>query len=82
MSTQQLIFSDARKQTLKIEKKDAIPLELKLNVSKYGHLWKDIGDTLYNFGMHYNVDLNHTITNEQFDFLQALKNKLSQPTNI
>jgi len=72
MSKQILIFRDTRDQTLKIEKKNAIPLELKLNVSKHGHAWKDIGDTLYNFSKDRDIDLLCTITNEQFDFLKAL----------
>ena len=74
MSTQVLIFSDTRDQLLKIQKKDAIGLELKLNVSIYGHTWKDIGDILYNFGNGKNVDLLCNITDEQFDFLQSLNN--------
>ena len=72
MSNSVLIFSDSRNNQLKIEKKNAIALELKLNVSIYGKEWNDIGDILYNFGTDKNIDLYCTISDEQYDFLKKL----------
>ena len=37
------------KNKLKVSGKEIINLELKLNITPYGHSWKDIGDHLFNF---------------------------------
>ena len=75
MTERILLFRDNRSNVLKIRKKDSIPLELKLNLSKYGKAWRNIGDILYNFGCDKNIDLMCSITNEQYDFLDNLNKK-------
>ena len=37
------------KNKFKVSGKEIINLELKLNITPYGHSWKDIGDHLFNF---------------------------------
>jgi len=37
------------KNKFKVTGKEIINLELKLNITPYGHSWKDIGDHLFNF---------------------------------
>ena len=39
------------KRTFKLNYRQANQMELKLNVSPYGPLWKTIGDILYNFSI-------------------------------
>jgi hypothetical protein len=56
-----------------INPKQSIDLELKLNVSPYGHKWSKIGDQLYKFGIGNNIDMI-LVTNEQFKYLNDLHN--------
>jgi hypothetical protein len=59
--------------------KDAINLELCLNVTTVGHDWKDIGDVLYNFGSNQsNAKTNLIVSENQFNFLQVLRTKTWQ----
>ena len=37
------------KNTFKVSGKEIINLELKLNITPYGNIWRDIGDHLFNF---------------------------------
>jgi len=62
-----------------LNEREAIDLELKLNVTYYGHLWrKKIGDILYNYGTG-NLISNETlvVTTDEFNFLEMLRNKES-----
>ena len=62
-----------------LNEREAIDLELKLNVTYYGHLWrKKIGDILYNYGTG-NLTSNETlvVTTDEFNFLEMLRNKES-----
>jgi len=62
-----------------VEGPEIINLELKLNITDYGHTWKKIGDHLFNF---YNLqnyanqpsDILYT-DYEQFQFLKALNRR-------
>lgn len=61
-----------------LNEKEAIDLELKLNVTLYGHLWrKKIGDVLYNYGTGNLSDETLVVTHEEFTFLEILRNKES-----
>jgi len=58
--------------------KDAIALELKLNVTQHGHPWKHIGDVLYNYGVgKANAVTDFVVTSEQLSYLQMLQTKPS-----
>ena len=46
----ELVVSDGN-QSLKINRGDAIRMELKLNKSQFRHTWIEIGNTLYDFGV-------------------------------
>jgi hypothetical protein len=53
-------------------------LELCLNVTKYGILWKELGDILYEYGVgpdERNID--YQVTHDQFVFLEMLRTKES-----
>ena len=64
-------------QSFSLDKRGAINLELKLNVTKYGRVWRPIGDALYNYGVSDNEveTAEYTVTQEQFTFLQMLNTK-------
>jgi len=61
-------------QTMILGRDDARDLELKLNVSSKGHLWKTLGDSLFEFHST-GISNGMNVTKEQFDFLELLKTK-------
>lgn len=62
-------------QSFSLDKRGAINLELKLNVTKYGRVWRPIGDALYNYGVSDDEVAEYTVTPEQYTFLQMLNTK-------
>ena len=57
-----------------LNEREAIDLEVKLNVTEYGRPWRSIGDVLYNYGMqNSNFLTNLLVTTEQFNFLIMLR---------
>lgn len=51
----------------------AIDIELKLNVSKFGKTWSHIGDHLFQYGTRTRGPTDTlTVTNEQYEFLVDL----------
>jgi len=61
-----------------LNEREAIDLEVKLNVTEYGRPWRSIGDVLYNYGtQNSNALTNVLVTTEQFDFLIMLRSKES-----
>jgi hypothetical protein len=52
---------------------EARELELKLNVSTKGHTWKDIGDYLFSFHTGKSVIPYLSVTLEQYNTLNLLK---------
>jgi hypothetical protein len=72
------IVNEKTESYISLCKKESIELELCLNVTKYGILWKDIGDALYEYGISYEEkDYEVIVTNDQFNFLKMLKTKES-----
>lgn len=71
--------------TLKLDRGDARELELKLNVSAYGHSWRSLGTVLFHFHSQSSETSDasvasvavsdYTITTEQLDFLKVLQTK-------
>ena len=62
-------------QSFSLDKRGAINLELKLNVTKYGRVWRPIGDALYNYGVSDEEATEYAVSQEQFEFLQMLNTK-------
>jgi len=59
-----------------LNEKEAIDLELRLNVSKYGTIWRLIADVLYNYGSRIlNPTQRFQITTEQLNFLIFLQSR-------
>jgi len=55
-----------------LTKKQANDLELKLNISYYGHVWNYIGDILFDFSTGRPCIPSLRILKEQYDFLELL----------
>ena len=60
-----------------LTKSETLNLELKLNVTKYGKKWSNIGDMLFNFQAYSNKDMELFVTKEQFLFFNVLLSKES-----
>ena len=61
-----------------LNEKEAIDLELRLNISKHGVEWRVIADVLYNYGSRIlNPTQRFKITTEQLNFLQFLQSRES-----
>jgi hypothetical protein len=63
-------------QSIKVNKKEAIRMELNLNKSKHKREWIHLGDALFDFGSNKKDISVLTVTNEQFLFLKELYNML------
>jgi hypothetical protein len=48
-----IIFSDILGNTKEVTLEDCIPLELKLNLTRYGRKYRELGDYLYKYKTHY-----------------------------
>jgi hypothetical protein len=71
-----LTVTDGTRQ-LKVNRGDAIRVELKLNTSPFGFKWSSIGDALFNFGSNRKEAVSIlSVTIEQFTFLEEVFNML------
>ena len=63
------------KKNIKINKTQALKLELELNVSEYAKKWIELGDHLYNFHVDKECKNEIIVSQEQFNFINnILKN--------
>jgi len=72
-----LLVVTSGERSLKVNRGDAIRMELKLNKSQFRNTWIHIGNSLYDFG----VDKKDAstvleVTREQFLFLEEMYNML------
>ena len=70
-----LIITDGDS-SIKVNRGDAIRMELKLNVSEHKRSWIDIGDALFEFGSKKDGSKVLKVTEEQFKFLEEMHNML------
>ena len=63
-------------QSIKVNKGDAIRMELKLNNSENKRTWIHIGDALFDFGSNKKEATILTVTTEQYLFLEEMYNML------
>ena len=72
------ILHEDGKHRFTLEKKECIPLELKLNVSSKGREWSHIGTILFEFATEKPKALTSiTLTDAQYEFLIMLMGKRS-----
>jgi len=62
--------------SLKVNKKEAIRMELNLNKSQHKREWIHLGDALFDFGSNKKDISVLTVTTEQYLFLEELFNML------
>jgi len=67
-----LINADNNDSFKLLTKKEVLSLELKLNVTKYGKKWSNLGDILFNFQASATKNEELLITQEQFKFFDLL----------
>lgn len=70
-----LIITDGDS-SIKVNRGDAIRMELKLNISEHKRSWIDIGDALFDFGSKKDGSKVLKVTEEQFKFLEEMHNML------
>jgi hypothetical protein len=71
-----LVVTDGER-LLKVNRGDAIRMELKLNVSQHKREWIHVGDALFNFGSNKkDASTVLEVTREQFLFLEEMYNML------
>ena len=63
-------------QSIKVNKGDAIRMELKLNKSENKRTWIHIGDALFDFGSNKKEATILNVTTEQYLFLEEMYNML------
>ena len=63
-------------QSIKVNKGDAIRMELKLNKTEHKQAWIHIGDALFDFGSNKKDISVLTVTTEQYLFLEEMYNLL------
>ncbi len=63
------------KEEFMVDEKTAIDIELKLNVTEYGHSWKHIGDILYDYGTRRFRHEVLTVDTHQYEFMKLLLTK-------
>ena len=59
-------------QSFHVNQKEAIMIELKLNISQYGNQWSKLGDALYNFGSKKDSNTLLKVTTDQYQYLHML----------
>jgi hypothetical protein len=72
------VINEKTGSSFSLNKKESIELELCLNVTKYGILWKETGDVLYEYGIgNEEKDVELVVTHDQFIFLEMLRTRES-----
>jgi hypothetical protein len=70
-----IINGDNKDEYYELSKREALDLELKLNVSKNGKVWRNIGDILFIFQATANTNDELVVTQQQFEYLSMLLGK-------
>jgi len=71
--TQLIIRDETTTDYIELNDRQAIDLELKLNITSKGHEWKHIGDVLYNFGTKQNIYIyEFKVSHIQMEFLKLI----------
>ena len=75
-----MIVQDSSKNSLELSRKEALKVELRLNISEYGNLWSQLGDTLYEYAIEKSTPKIMSVSTFQFIVLKNFSNELfTQP---
>jgi len=83
--TRLTLTADETYEAIELTEKEAIDVELKLNVTSKGLEWKHIGDVLFNFGSNNKEAVfEYTVTSIQMEFIKMLitKNSYQECRNL
>ena len=72
-----MIVQDPSENFLELSRKEALNLELRLNISEYGHLWSDLGDMLYDYAIEKTTPKKMSVSTFQFIVLENFYNEVS-----
>lgn len=72
-----MIVQDPSKNSLELSRKEALQLELRLNISEYGNLWSELGDTLYDYAIEKSTPTTLSVSTFQFIVLENFYNEIS-----
>lgn len=72
-----MIVQDPSENSLELSRKEALNLELRLNISEYGHLWSDLGDMLYDYAIEKTTPKKISVSTFQFIVLENFYNEVS-----
>ncbi len=72
-----ITFNDILGNTTEVTLADCIPLELKLNLTRYGRKYRELGDYLYKYKTHYGyssqLPSNKMISCEELAYIDELR---------
>jgi len=71
-----MIVQDSSKNSLELSRKEALKVELRLNISEYGNLWSELGDTLYEYAIEKSTPKIMSVSKFQFIVLKNFYNEL------
>tara|TARA_Y100000817_G_C16704202_1_gene476286 strand:- start:381 stop:611 length:231 start_codon:yes stop_codon:yes gene_type:complete len=71
-----MIVQDSSKNSLELSRKEALKVELRLNISEYGNLWSELGDTLYEYAIEKSTPKIMSVSKFQFIVLKSFYNEL------
>jgi len=72
-----MIVQDPSENSLELSRKEALNLELRLNISEYGNLWSDLGDMLYDYAIEKTTPKKISVSTFQFIVLENFYNEVS-----
>ena len=72
-----ITFTDILGNAREVKFEECIPLELKLNLTRYSHKYRELGDILYkyktNFGYSSQLSSNQTISTDALFYIDELR---------
>ena len=72
-----ITFSDDLGNTRIVELEDCIPLELKLNLTRYGRKFRELGNYLYQYKIYYGysnqLPSTKSISNDELSYIDELR---------
>ena len=76
-----MIVQDSSKNSIELSRKEALKVELRLNISEYGNLWSELGDTLYEYAIEKSTPKIMSVSKFQFIVLKNFYNELFNEPN-
>jgi len=72
-----MLLQDPSENILDLSRKQALQLELRLNISEYGNLWSELGDILYDYAIEKTTPKKMSVSTFQFIVLKNFYDEIS-----